>query len=439
MRARHFIVEYNQAKTAQVFGPKLITALANDKGSHFGTLSGSREYLRQKDKIGAKPDEQSYNYTVKAILQDLENADPTTNKEYTQWLAKCYANEAQKIEDLTSKGTDWLKKYHQFKVKRLLPDNLRNIANLKFSQLYDIIANDELNAKLDAIENAPSKDKGQSETVYDDADVRIIVPLDEPAACYYGQGTQWCTAAKNNNRFNQYNRNGRMYIMLPKNPKYDGEKYQLHFQSEQFMDETDNDVGDLYELLSGRFNPAVLTFFRQNEPVMSTWVAYASDETLQPLINKIAELMTDKIWDVISDWETQDGYYYEWLQENGYVDEETMDVDWDKMSADNVDYLRYNDEAKEWSSNMEDALRPSPEECRDIALNRDAEYGGHLEITDFERCISINVNNNVEDGTSDMANTIDKDIFVRKDAKGYYVQRRSHDGTIPKERSVRDI
>ena len=367
MRFREILKEYNQAKTAQVFGNKLVAALASDNSSHFQAPLGTcRNYLRQKDKIGSEVDEQNKQIIIKDILTAIEQADPTPNKEYTQWLAKCYANEAQKIEDITSKGTDWLKTYHQFKVKKILPDNLRNIANFKFSQLYDIIANDELNAKLDAIENAPSKDKGTAQVVFDNSLVRIIVPNDEAAACYYGQGTRWCTAARANNMYDNYARDGDLYILLPKQPKYDGEKYQLHFASGQFMDEGDSPISDMIALLTGRFGDDVMTFFFNKEPMIKQWIVVTPAEILQPLLDQIAELALEHIHEQLSEWEMEDDYYYTELMNKGYADEDG-DIDWDRVEADGEGWLDNNYEAKEWYDKASDAVKPSIDRLRDKA------------------------------------------------------------------------
>ena len=367
MRFREILKEYNQAKTAQVFGNKLVAALASDNSSHFQAPLGTcRNYLRQKDKIGSEVDEQNKQIIIKDILTAIEQADPTPNKEYTQWLAKCYANEAQKIEDITSKGTDWLKTYHQFKVKKILPDNLRNIANFKFSQLYDIIANDELNAKLDAIENAPSKDKGTAQVVFDNSLVRIIVPQDETSACYYGQGTRWCTAAKNNNMYDNYARDGDLYILLPKQPKYDGEKYQLHFASGQFMDEGDSPISDMIALLTGRFGDDVMTFFFNKEPMIKQWIVVTPAEILQPLIDQIAELALEHIHEQLTEWEMEDDHWYNELIAQGYTDE-NGDLDMDKAEAAGMNWLDSNYDTKNWYDKAVDAVKPSIDRLRDKA------------------------------------------------------------------------
>ena len=367
MRFREILKEYNQAKTAQVFGNKLVAALASDNSSHFPSpLGTSRNYLRQKDKIGSEVEGPNKQIIIKDILTAIEQADPTPNKEYTQWLAKCYANEAQKIEDITSKGTDWLKTYHQFKVKKILPDNLRNIANFKFSQLYDIIANDELNAKLDAIENAPSKDKGKAQVVFDNSLVRIIVPNDEAAACYYGQGTRWCTAAKNNNMYERYSADGDLYIMLPKQPNYEGEKYQLHFASNQFMDEGDDPVDNIVELLDMRFGGDVMQFFLEKEPILKTWIEFTPDEILQPLLDQINEIALEYVHEQLSQWEIDDDYWYRELIAQGYTDE-NGDLDMDKAEAAGANWLDNNYDAKAWYDKAVDAINPPIDEVRQAA------------------------------------------------------------------------
>ena len=69
--------------------------------------------------------------------------------------------------------------------------------------------------------------------------VRLIVPLDMAAAIYYGQGTRWCTAAREENYFDGYNELGPLTIIIPRKPVYKGEKYQFHSPTFSFMNESD--------------------------------------------------------------------------------------------------------------------------------------------------------------------------------------------------------
>jgi hypothetical protein len=82
--------------------------------------------------------------------------------------------------------------------------------------------------------------KGESTEILNNSEVRIIIPEDQKAACYYGQGTRWCTAAKNNNMYDNYD--WPLFILVPKNPTHEGEKYQVQVSGGDWMDETDSPV-----------------------------------------------------------------------------------------------------------------------------------------------------------------------------------------------------
>ena len=71
----------------------------------------------------------------------------------------------------------------------------------------------------------------------------LLTPKTEEAAKYYGKNTRWCTAAENNNYFDQYNKDGPLYILI--NKKVPDEKYQFHFQTEQYMDSRDSAINAL--------------------------------------------------------------------------------------------------------------------------------------------------------------------------------------------------
>ncbi|MGA1048922.1 MAG: hypothetical protein ACO3UU_13015, partial [Minisyncoccia bacterium] len=186
-----------------------------------------------------------------------------------------------------------------------------------------------------------------------DGDVRVIVPLDEKAACYYGQGTRWCTAAtKGENYFERYNSEGPLYIIIPKKPKYPGEKYQLHVNSEQFMDEKDDTVG-ISKLLQ---YPGFLKFLKLQEPRISNLLQFANPKVIAGINKVAAEQILEWTLDDLNDWESSDqgwqDYRVEVATEKGYVDEEGT-IDWDRVHEDSElnDYFKYNDEAKEIYNN----------------------------------------------------------------------------------------
>jgi hypothetical protein len=106
-------------------------------------------------------------------------------------------------------------------------------------------------------EDAPQADKGQSEEILNNDEVRIIHLKDEAAAKYYGQNTKWCTAAREHSMYTYYAKKGEMYVLIPKHAEHAGEKYQLHFAADQYTDEQDRTVKSA--LLIRRFPAAVQT------------------------------------------------------------------------------------------------------------------------------------------------------------------------------------
>lgn len=345
MRAKQFIFEYNQAKTAEVFGNKLIAALLVDKGS-FPTMDMARQrtLLLSPDMKDIPLDEQTRGKILSDILRAIESADPTANKSYVPWLVRCYANEGVKFEDIMSKGKDWLETYTKMKLKKIIPGTSRyaNIMNIKFNELYIVINQPQYLEKLQAAEQA-AMSKGESTVFLNNDAVRIIVPLDVEAAVYYGQGTQWCTAARNNNMFDRYFKGGehKMYIFLPKQPQYDGEKYQIHPASGQFMDEQDDPIDDAYHFLSTRFGDLV-QFFRWNDPHIGKMIVFADDEVLQKALDGIKEETYEYINEKVDRWSDGDNGYDQWLRDEGYVDE-NGDVDWDRAPG----YLEYDSDAQD--------------------------------------------------------------------------------------------
>lgn len=223
MRARDFLAEYTRQQTTQNWGEKLIAAARKDT-----TLPPELK----------KPGQETV--LVDAILEKLEAADPTKNKEYTQGLAKLYANGGLKLEDATSTLSDYLSKFHKLKIKKMIPPPRNDFLGYKHVGDFMSVVDEYPDPDADKKE----VDKGQAKIVYDGPTVRVITPVDRTAACYYGQGTRWCTAAKNNNMFDRYSKDGPLYIIIPKKPAHAGEKYQFHFASKQFMDEKDHDIGE---------------------------------------------------------------------------------------------------------------------------------------------------------------------------------------------------
>jgi hypothetical protein len=212
------------------------------------------------------------------LLGRIELADPTKNKQYVPWIIRNYVNNPSlKFEDAITKVTEPLQKFFKLVNKKQIPAPNNDIGRIKdLAGLVQVV-----DQHPDVVDEPKDVDRGQAKPYYQDADIRVLIPEDQTAACYYGQGTKWCTAGKENNMFNRYNKEGEMYIILPKKPSYAGEKYQFHFQTKQFMNEKDHRVN--------------LTELRNRYPQLATIFARQAKENhilaLDPEITDLPALM----------------------------------------------------------------------------------------------------------------------------------------------------
>lgn len=184
--------------------------------------------------------EKYYNNIPSNIFRELIDSDPTTNGQkmgkYSKWIINLYVKNNLKLEDLY-KVKEYLEYYNKY-INKIEVKDINNIKSL--SDLYKIISQfkeepNQASSKSDEIR----KIKEGADKVYEDSDWMVIIPKTKEASCYYGKGTQWCTAAENNNMFDDYNYDGKLYININKKDK---KKYQFHFESSSFMDETDSTI-----------------------------------------------------------------------------------------------------------------------------------------------------------------------------------------------------
>jgi hypothetical protein len=87
-------------------------------------------------------------------------------------------------------------------------------------------------------------DQGKK-VILDDENWTIYIPTNKGAACELGKGTEWCTAAPGLDYYEEYHTDeDPLIVFIPKHPGYKGEKYQIHFGTDQFMDEDDIGIDD---------------------------------------------------------------------------------------------------------------------------------------------------------------------------------------------------
>ena len=184
-----------------------------------------------------------YNDIPENDFWQIVKADPTWNEQspqkmgkYGKWLLNQFKQGKLKLEDLY-KYKESLEAFHKFNRQLEKRDiNAYGDGNQLYDAVKQFIDNpDQASSKSDGIRRI----KQDAEKVYEDNEWLIVVPKTDEAAKYYGKGTRWCTAADYDNMFNYYNQDGPLYINIRKS---DDEKFQFHFESEQFMDSSDTPI-----------------------------------------------------------------------------------------------------------------------------------------------------------------------------------------------------
>jgi len=232
MRFHELLREYTEPQLVQLFGGKAL--------AHF-----KQEFPNKK-------------MTPDKLIAEIAKLDPSPDKKYSFWLLGNYAryspanadNQVRGIaryEDIASRAVPALKLFDKLSRTGKIPPEQRDINKYgSLSQLEDVVGpfvekvKPESNKELaDATEQA-FYTSGAAELVYNSTQVKVVVPKTEEASCYFGVNTRWCTAGQKNNRFEYYNKQGPLYIILIKAAN---KRYQFHFaDGGQFMDEQDKEI-----------------------------------------------------------------------------------------------------------------------------------------------------------------------------------------------------
>jgi hypothetical protein len=266
---------------------------------------------------------------INDIINRIEDIDPTNNKEYVPWITKQYITGSMQFEDLISRGADELRMYHIAKVKKLLKPNQRDIMAMTFSQMIDIVSDNELRMKL---QPKQSQDRGTFSVVLDNAQVRIIQLKDITASKFWGQNTKWCTAAEKNNMFETYASEGPIYVLIPKTPSFPGEKYQISFRSNEFKDKENNDIDNLRYFLTEQFGDLTQFFDKLDPGIISKLVFMVDPKDIRHIISDTFDIYYEEIHPYIQ--ETYFGKYPKSMEFRKY--EKFMDDFYNQLEDETV-------------------------------------------------------------------------------------------------------
>lgn len=221
-------------------------------------LSGEEIYQKYYSKI-------PYEQFLEIVLSDpqslVQNGKIQRIGKYVKLLISLFQKGTLRLEDL-DKANEYLEYVYEYKI----PVDLGKIKQL--GDLYDIVKDYVVKdtKSLDEILKILSKD--EFKVLHNGEKWFIFQPLTEKASCYLGVGTEWCTTwgpyslnkkhRKRRNMFSGYSSNGPLFILVNKNNFND--KYQFHFESDQFMDKDDKQI-DTSDFFSNQNNSEILYYF----------------------------------------------------------------------------------------------------------------------------------------------------------------------------------
>ena len=247
---------------------------------------------------------------------------------YTKLLLNMFKRNNLKLEDLPK-----AKEYLSYVYKHTVPLDANKIKTL--GDLYQVVKGYYVKDTKNLTDVLQAIDESEYKKIFQSENWTIFVPLTEKAACYLGVNTEWCTTwgplslnpdyKDRTNRFNDYNRTDKLYIII--NNTNLNDKYQFHFPSKQFMDKEDKriDSGKFLEKHTDIRNFFFPSFIKddlsQNEISLEIGrlsVLSPSDATkliervssklaeVNPLIRAIIDRDEDEVNNLISDPEMSD-------------------------------------------------------------------------------------------------------------------------------------
>ena len=205
------------------------------------------ERFNDKQIIDNIPNNINENDIVQSIVGYFTEIDCTKNKKYIQWMTKIYIK-GEKLEDYY-KLEEYLPKFIQVSSK--IESSDINQFN-KISEFLKVVSQFDEKEVLSKREIDKMKKLEGAEYIFNEPNFKIIWTKTHEANMLYGANTQWCTTSKNDkSTFENYNKQGPLYIILATLPDGKVRKFQFHYESDQFMDEHDGNVaGSDVDLLS---------------------------------------------------------------------------------------------------------------------------------------------------------------------------------------------
>ena len=283
------------------------------------------------------------------IILNIQKDNDTLLPE-TKWVLKLYKTKSPRLmEDLyklcNDRGDGYLDIFKRAKERRVISgtqadlNQYKSIAELgRFITSLDV--DDILGKTKGEQSNSINAAKGDIEVPYEDEFWKVVIPKSYEASCYWGNGTQWCTATRETDEwYEHYSSQGPLYININKR---NGQKFQFHFETDSFMDQYDsemempfiNEMGEntdgliqFYIKLKGKEWKEVFTGYDRNG-LKKVYVFDEGGFNLRKENN--GELLFDRCYEDIGDYD-----------ENGFYPVQNEDDEWNLISIDD-EYISDN-------------------------------------------------------------------------------------------------
>ena len=178
------------------------------------------------------------------LFQMIEEANPTGDLQVCIWI----------VEEIKS---GYIKEEKLKEVKKYLSEYLKlNLPLPNFYPTFPSCSNYQL------VKDTMDKNV---DLLFTGEEGILLIPQTQEASCYYGGETKWCTAQRNkNNAFETYAKRGNIYTWFDKKLK---DKFQFHFEEEQFKDRIDKDISK-QRFDEFRKHPILSVIFNEEEQKM---------------------------------------------------------------------------------------------------------------------------------------------------------------------------
>jgi hypothetical protein len=292
MRIKQILLEYNHEKTVlnvrkNTHFQDIFLDDLDDHKPFFARIGVDADLLSDVNQGGREIMEMF----ADLVVTYLEKVDPTSKKAYVVAMVNWYLDRSMRSIEDAAKLTPAILTIQKFK-NRLVGFDPMKISFDDFLDKEDQLEGVKSKTEVSKDEAQKFFDDGDATLYYDGPDCKIIIPRTYEASMFFGRGTKWCTAMKNDSQyFFDYAQEGPLYMILFKGQS---KRWQFHFPHMQFMDEQDHELEtdtDEFQKIIQHFQPAIMDIIenslRDHEVYAGLgildWIPRLPDEVLAKL------------------------------------------------------------------------------------------------------------------------------------------------------------